>query len=257
MVKGYICGLAVALTAAIGLSPVSTFAETKEERIKIIQNQIDALEDELIRLEEMEDSDKDDEVTKSTQTEDNSGDELKEDIEIIKDYTLTNSWYTRHYYIVKNNTDKTVDVTTRTTAYDESGETVGYEEGMVDALGPGCTSVIYEMYDTDKTISDYEVDLRYDTSSYDSVIQDLSYECSDLGDGAVFEITNNGDKKAEFVEGYAFFFLDGELVEVDNTYFTDDDSEIKPGRSEKGQLSTYDTPYDLIEFYMTGRHSNW
>jgi len=153
--------------------------------------------------------------------------------------------------VIKNNSNQTVDVSTSSLAYDKDGRLIGVEDSRFDALGSGCTSVLYEAFDVDGEIDHYETELNFSKSRYyESVIQDLTYEQADISKGAVFRVTNNGKDAAEFVEGYALFFLDGKLVEYE--YFTDDDSEIKPGKTISKQLTAYEE-FDTIEFYLTGR----
>lgn len=88
------------------------------------------------------------------------------------------------------------------------------------------------------------------------MIQDLEYTENDIDGGAVFQVTNNGSEPAEFVEGYALFFKDGEIVSYEETYLTDDDSEIKPGATISKQFTSYED-FDNIEFYLTGRRSKY
>lgn len=182
-------------------------------------------------------------------------DPVVEDIEILAEYTLLDSigWYTRHFIILKNNSEETVDISTSSLAYDVDGEVVGAANANFEALGAGCTSVLYEAFETDKEIDHYETKMNVSRSEYyESVIQNLSYVENDIEDGAVFQVTNNGEDVAEFVEGYALFFLNGELVSFESTYFVDDDSEIKSGNTISKQLMSY-KDFNSIEFYMTGR----
>lgn len=175
--------------------------------------------------------------------------------EIIAEYTLADSigWYTRHFIIVKNNSNDTVDIATSSLAYSHDGTMVSAADGSFDALGAGCISVFYEAFETDKEIDYYETDIKTAKSSYyESVIQDLTYVQNDIEDGAIFQVTNNGDQSAEFVEGYALFFKNNELVSYESAYFTDDDSEIKPGKTISKQM-TSNNEFDNIEFYLTGR----
>ena len=179
----------------------------------------------------------------------------KIDVEIIKEYTLSDgiNWYTRHFYIVKNNSDVTVDITTSSIAYNENGDVVGAADSEFYALGSGCTSVLYEAFETSETIAKYDTQIEYKESKYyESVIEDLSYIQNDIENGAVFQVTNNGTDSAEFVEGYALFFLGDELVQYESTYFVDDDSELKPEKTISEQMNCYDK-FDRIEFYLTGR----
>lgn len=192
-------------------------------------------------------------------TEDTSPSEMgtpdSGDVEVLAEYTLPDSigWYTMRFMVVKNNSSETVDISTSSLAYAEDGTILAADDASFEALGAGCTSVFYEAFETEGKISYYETDMKSQKSKYyESVIQDLSFVQNDIKDGAVFQVTNNGEDAAEFVEGYALFFLNGKLVYYDSTYFTDDDSEIKPGATISKQMTSYEQ-FDTIEFYLTGR----
>lgn len=176
-------------------------------------------------------------------------------IEILAEYTLSDSvgWYTRHFMVLKNNSNKTVKVSTSSLAYSADNKMIGAADASLDALGAGCTSVLYEAFETDEGIDHYETEVKCSEDGYyKSVIQDLSYEKNDVDKGAVFQVTNGGEDAAEFVRGYALFFLNGELVGYDDTYFTDDDSELKPGETISKQLTSH-KEFDAIEFYLMGK----
>lgn len=178
-----------------------------------------------------------------------------EKVEVLAEYTLSDGigWHTRHFIVVKNSSSNTVDISTSSLAYSDDGAMVGAANGSFDALGSGCTSVFYEAFETDAEIDHYETDITSSKSKYyESVIQDLSYEQNDISGGAIFQVTNNGPDYASFVEGVALFFKDGNLVNYEITYFTDDDSELKPGKTISKQLNC-NKDFDSIEFYLSGR----
>ena len=195
------------------------------------------------------------ETKPKTETPTKSDNSNNGEVEILAEYTLSDGigWYTRHFIVIKNNTDKTVDVSTSSLAYDKEENLLGADEGSFDALGSGCTSVLYEAFKIEGEIDHYETELSFSkTKYYKSVIQDLSYEQNDIEKGAVFKVTNNGKESAEFVKGYALFFKDGEIVSYDDIYFTDDDNELKSGKTISKQITSY-KDFDNIEFYLTGR----
>lgn len=184
-----------------------------------------------------------------------SKEELGNKILILEEYTLPDSigWYTRHFMVVKNTSNVTVDVSTSSIAYAPNGTMVSAADASFIALGSGCTSVMYEAFETDKEIGRYSTKIEATESNYyKSVIQDLSYVKNDIEGGAIFQVTNNGKEPAEFVEGYALFFLGGKLVDFDSSYFTDSDYGLKPGDTITKQFNSYDD-FDKIEFYLTGR----
>lgn len=226
----------------IAAFPAQAMADEVDDRIAEIKKEISTLQSELQELESSKES--------STDLENKNG-----KVEIVAEYTLPDGlgWYTRHYYVVKNNSDKTVDITTSSLAYSSDGAMVGAADSSLDALGSGCTSVFYEAFETSESISSYETDFKETPSEYyDSVIQDLSFVQNEIDGGAIFQVTNNGTEAANFVEGYALFFQGDSLVECESTYFTDDDSELKPGETISEQITAYE-PFDRIEFYLTGR----
>ena len=181
----------------------------------------------------------------------------KNTIQIVSEYTLANSiGYTYRFIVVKNNYDVTVDISTSSVAYGVNGNILAADDGYVDAVGPGCTTIIREMFNANQPIDHFDTEISIGESIYDSVIQNLSYVQNNTDDGAVFQITNNGTIPAEFVEGFALFFKGNQLVDYDWTYFTDNDSEIKPGKTISKQMNSLED-FDRIEFYMTGRKSPW
>ncbi|MDE7422671.1 MAG: hypothetical protein K2N51_03115 [Lachnospiraceae bacterium] len=181
--------------------------------------------------------------------------DLSKKVEILAEYTLPVSigWYTRHFMVVKNNSNRTVDISTSSLAYDKNGKIISSADSSFYALGAGCTSMFYEAFETAEKIEYYDISMNVVPSKYyKSVIQDLSFVQNDIDSGAVFQVTNNGADAAKFVEGYALFFLNGELVDYDSAYFTDNNSEIKPQKTISKQLNSYED-FDSIEFYLTGR----
>jgi hypothetical protein len=191
-----------------------------------------------------------DESDDSSKNYEEDGDE----VQIVTEYTLAGGRnYTYHFMIITNNSDKTLEISSASLAYSKDGEIIGAADSSFDALGSGCTSVMYELFETTDTIDHYETELTTSSSGYyESVIQDMTYTQNDIKKGAVYQVTNNGDSAAKFVEGYALFFSGKELVAYDRIYFTDDDNEIKSGKTISKQLTT-SKEYDNIEFYLSGR----
>lgn len=219
--------------------------QLQEEQTEIDENKNNTTTEELVG-NQSESVKSDDEVT-------------TEDIEILAEYTLSDGigWYTRHFLVIRNNSSQTVDISTSSLAYSADGTMVSAADASFDALGAGCTSVMYEAFETEAQIDHYDTTINVRESEYyDSVIQDLSYTQNDIDGGAVFQVTNNGDKPAEFVEGYALYFSGDQLVDYESTYFVNDNSEINPGETISEQMTAYED-FDRIEFYMAGRASKW
>ncbi len=225
-------------------------ADALKEQISSIESQIEQLESEKAELQaQLNELEGDNEDTDSGNSQ--------EEVEIVEDYTYNSGRYNYHFLVVKNNTEEDVGVSSESFAYGEDGSMVAYGDGDLVLLGAGCTSIIVEWIETEEEIASYDTTIKVnDSGYYAAVIQDLSYVENDISGGAIFQVTNNGEYAADFVEGYALFLLDGELVDYEYSYFTDGDSEIKPGDTISNQFNT-SKDFDTIEFYLTGeRHAH-
>lgn len=181
------------------------------------------------------------------------------DIAVLAEYTEypEYSWaYTYRFLIVQNNLSETVDITTSSIAYSANGTILASDNGSVNAVGPGCISIIVEAFRADDTIAYYTTDISYSASYSESVLQDLTYVVNQTGNGAVVQVTNHGTDVADFVEGYMLFFKNGAIVDHDEHYFVDNDNEIKPGYTLTEQFSTYDD-FDSVQLYLTGKRYTW
>ena len=78
-------------------------------------------------------------------------------VEVLAEYTLPDSigWYTMHFMVIKNTSNKTVDISTNSLAYSKSGKIISAANASFDALGAGCTSVMYEAFETSAQIDHY------------------------------------------------------------------------------------------------------
>jgi hypothetical protein len=180
--------------------------------------------------------------------------EEKGEIEIVKEYTYSDGfWYTYHFVVVKNVSNIPLSIDTDTLAYGEDGALISVGSGNVVIVEPGYTTIYYESFETTDKIAKYETTttierpLRYKYST-----SNLSYEMTDIKNGKIVQVTNNGNDPTRFVEGYLLYFKNGNIVGWDENYFTDSDSEIKPGKTISQQYTIY-SEFDSVEFYLTGR----
>lgn len=83
---------------------------------------------------------------------------LEDAVEVLSEYTLPDGigWYTRRFLVIHNNSDTTVDISTSSLAYGTDDSIVSSADSGFDALGGGCTSVMYEAFETEQEISRYE-----------------------------------------------------------------------------------------------------
>ena len=111
------------------------------------------------------------------------------------------------------------------------------------------------MPDEEYATSEYELSVKED-EWYESVAADLTYESIPAKEKEIVSVTNNGSEAAEFVEVYALFFNGEKPVYFNTEYFTDDDSELKPGKTITEEIDCYED-YTSVRFFITGRRDNW
>lgn len=135
--------------------------------------------------------------------------------------------------------------------FDASGALLGAKSTSEEAVAPGTETLLVFMLDEQFAKTEYEITVEEETW-YTCVTQDLTYESSTAKKKEVMTVTNNGSIPAEFVEGLVLFFSGDKLVGYSSTYFTDNDSELKPGKSITKEISCYET-YDSFLVFFTGR----
>lgn len=174
--------------------------------------------------------------------------------EVIEEYHYINSIDAAQYFlIVKNNSTDTISVKINATAKDADGNLIGAKTGSEEAIPSGYEVCIGFYFNDAKNADsfDYTLDAKKD-EYYEAVIQDLTYEESRTDKKVIISCTNNGKYAAESVEATALFFLNGELISSDSTYFVDDDSEIKPGSTIIKEMNAFGK-YDDVKIYLSGR----
>lgn len=175
-------------------------------------------------------------------------------LEVTGEYYYINSIGAAQYFlIVKNNSPDTISVEINATAKDADGNLIGAKSESEEAIPSGYEVCIGCYFSDAKNAESFEytLDAKKD-KYYEAVIQDLTYEESRTDKKVIISCTNNGNDAAEFVEATALFFLNGELVYSDSTYITDDDSEIKPGKTIIKEMTSYEE-YDDVKIYFSGR----
>lgn len=172
----------------------------------------------------------------------------------ITEYSFENSiGDTLYFLIVKNNSDETVEISVNAIAKDKDGNAIGATDSSENAVASGAEVCLCNYFDSVKDADSFEYTMTVKKDMYFSpVTQDLSIEESRVNGKVILTCKNNGDKVAQFVEAYALFFKDGNLINYDSTYIVDDDSEIKSGESISSELNCY-SDYDDVKVYISGR----
>lgn len=160
-----------------------------------------------------------------------------------------------HYFpvlIIENPTSYDLSLSVDIKFYDKTGKLVGAKSDEVYAFENGTKTIVQFSVDEEFDRMEYEFSVE-EEDYYNCVISSLKYESVSAKDKEILSVTNAGSIPAEFVEAYALFFKGGKLVATDWTYFTDDDNELKPGKTITEELTAYGEEYDSVEFYFTGR----
>ena len=170
------------------------------------------------------------------------------------EYSAENSYATMHFIVIKNNSDKTLSVSSNSVAKSADGSTIGAGSGGLDAIAPGQEQCIREYFDGVSGIDHYETTLSASAARYyDDATVDISTEAAVLEDKVILTCTNNGTDPAMFVEGLVMFMQGEKCVYYSTNYLVDDSSELKPGASISKQFNSYGEPFDGVKYYITGR----
>ena len=281
--KKYLKPIALILTVMIlvvmsGCSSIITKEDLEdlEDQISELENQLEDLEDEVDELKESgvtqtaqvsddatasetadenaeETAENQDSVNETTTQTDMSGfdeDAVLEMLEITE-YVVHSDYSSYVLLVIKNNSPYNITLYGEMVFKDGEGSLVGTVSSQMYAFEAG-QETLMDFYSGDE-FSAYEYSLSAEEETYYApVISSLEKEVSMTDSKAVLSVTNNGDKAAEFVQFYALFFSGDDLVYYDWGYCTDNDSEIKPGKTNYAEARSYET-FDSVLVYLSGR----
>lgn len=158
------------------------------------------------------------------------------------------------FLIVTNHGEASAMVKGNAVAKDAQGGVIGAADMTISMVGPGETQIGFFYFRNVTGIDHVECTLSYGNSmiSKSPILDSLSVEQSQNKQNVIVSVTNYGEVAAEFVQGYALFFdKNNRLIHYDRTYFGDNDSEIKQGKTITKQLDCR-LDYDHVELYFTG-----
>lgn len=153
--------------------------------------------------------------------------------------------------LLTNNSDFDCQIDVSIDLYNQNGEIVGTESETIEAFAKGTTVALTVMCDDKFAKYEYNIEaseLKY----YHCVDQNLACDVSTASKKAIISVTNNGNESAQFVQYTAIFYKDGTVVSHNWGYATDNDSEIKPGKTVKDEASCYED-FDSVKVYLHGR----
>ena len=156
------------------------------------------------------------------------------------------------YLLITNDSGKDCNLDINVDFF-KDGKNVGTTSNYIDAVAKGTTVCGDFSCDEDFNSYEYKVDAS-DLSSYEvPVDQDLALEVSQLTNKVIVSLTNNGKTPANYVWYDVFFYKNGKLVDHNYNYCYDDDSEIKPGATERSECSFYgEGGFDDAKVYFHG-----
>lgn len=141
------------------------------------------------------------------------------------------------YLLITNNSGKTARIDILIRYYDENGGLVGISNLAEEAFADGTQIITCGSNDVPFATYEYEITAE-EESYYTSVDQNLVVEKTVLPSKVIFSVTNEGDIAAEFADYNVLFLRDGSIVDTGWSYVTDNDSEIKPGKTEYREESS-------------------
>lgn len=180
----------------------------------------------------------------------------------IQDWTYYSYGSTTHFLEITNNSPYTLNININDVAKNMAGVPIGAGSTSEEDIPAGST-VLLSCYLSDvngATGFDTSVEVTQSGNSYVPVLQNIAMETSDLGDKVLVTLKNNGGYPVEFAMVTALFFNGDNVVDYDWTYFTDSDSELKPGASMTKQLDYYnldDIGYNAVKVYVSGSYYDW
>lgn len=169
----------------------------------------------------------------------------------VTTYTMDTLFSHYAFVEVTNNSEYDLKISVDLKYYNAAGNLVGADSRSENAIQSGTSVLFYTMPDEDFASIEYELSAS-EEDFYECVVNNLSYTSVTASNKEIVTITNNGTKPAKFVECYMLFFNGNQVVGFDHNYFTDEDSEIKPGQSITKELDCYES-YDSYIIYFTGR----
>lgn len=169
----------------------------------------------------------------------------------VTGYSYKSDFSNYFFMVVKNNSELNAEISVEVNFYDDSGKIVGAKSGSQEALESGHETLLYFMPDEDYATVEYEITAKEETF-YECVQSDLTYEATEAKDKIIVSVTNNGEKPAEFAQVSVLFFNGEDVVGFDQNYVTDDDSELKPGKTINKELDCY-KPFDSYLVFLSGR----
>ncbi len=173
-----------------------------------------------------------------------------EGCEVTHKYTWTNRW-NYSAIVLKNTSGTTCGFNVRLIFFDENNEINGVSNQEVYVLDDG-----YEVMLTaeqEEAFDHFTYAVTPTRTLYNDVHSFVELSSVIEGEKVIISATNNGTVAAQFVCYHCLFLdADGNVIGSDWGYLVDNESEIKPQKTETRESSPYQ-PFDSVVVYFEGR----
>lgn len=169
----------------------------------------------------------------------------------VKEYSYSSEYWNYAFLAIKNNSDYNLAISTDVKFYDESGNLVGAKSADQEAVEKGYSTILYFMPDEKFEKMEYDITAKVE-KRFNCVLSDLSYEDTVAQNKIILTVTNNGDEAARFAQASVLFFNGDKVVGFAQKFVTDDDSELKPGKSISKEMNCYED-FDTYQVFFSGR----
>lgn len=167
-------------------------------------------------------------------------------------YSYCDGTYTYVAHVVTNNSEKTVSLDASITAKDSSGNDVGYGNHQIDAIAPGQSVSLTDIFSS-ADVAEYDNSFKAISTTAKSCYGVITSTETLSNRTALINVENGTDETVFFLEVEVLFLKDGKLIEINGAQLMDNDVELKPHSSIKQQLECYNSPdIDEIKVFYTG-----
>lgn len=169
----------------------------------------------------------------------------------VSQFSYSTDYWNYAFLVIKNNSEYNLDITANVTFYNEAGELVGAKSASQEAVESGYDTILYFMPDEAFATMEYELEAS-EEERFDCVQSDLAYEATEAKDKIILAVTNDGEEAAEYVQASVLFLKGENVVGFSQHYITDDDSELKSGKTIMQEMDCYED-FDSYQVFFSGR----
>lgn len=168
----------------------------------------------------------------------------------MTEHILKQDYSNQAIVVIKNESPYHIEIEVTASFYDEQDKLIGTSSDNECAFQSGYELTFVFRNKEDFSRVDYDIWVDKE-DSYECVLSNLSYDVSTTDEKAIISVTNNGNNAASYVE-YTVLFLNGDkVVNYDEGYCMDGDSEIKPGRMQRAEAYSSE-PFDSVKVFLSG-----